>query len=136
MDAMFLEFIDDLDNLAGGSLSVGKCLARLSSQPFAISTSRRRTKSRLLELECYIAANKRILMMIVLSTKNPISPYTVCFSQVIGSLSIRCSVPLKCFEVTVTPNSKSTATQSRLVPTHHNYWWDVMRIGISSVTTT
>ncbi|KAA0063052.1 CACTA en-spm transposon protein [Cucumis melo var. makuwa] len=48
-DAMSLEFADDLDNLAGGSSSVGDN-SGFSSQPSATSTPRRRAQSRLLEL--------------------------------------------------------------------------------------
>ncbi|KAA0032530.1 gamma-aminobutyrate transaminase POP2 [Cucumis melo var. makuwa] len=55
MDAIFLEFADDLDNLARGSSSVDdnsdESNNGSSSQPSATSTTRRRVQSRLLELE-------------------------------------------------------------------------------------
>ncbi|KAL0546726.1 hypothetical protein IC582_016638 [Cucumis melo] len=54
-DAIFLEFEDDLDNLARGSSSVGDN-AR-SSQPPVTLTPRKRAQSRLLELEHHVAVN-------------------------------------------------------------------------------
>ncbi|KAA0052813.1 uncharacterized protein E6C27_scaffold773G00040 [Cucumis melo var. makuwa] len=50
MDIMFLKFEDDLDNLAGGSSSVGNNTGS-SSQPPMTPTPSRRTQSQLLELE-------------------------------------------------------------------------------------
>ncbi|KAA0059631.1 CACTA en-spm transposon protein [Cucumis melo var. makuwa] len=79
-DAMFLEFTDNLDNLTGGSSSVGDN-SKSSSQPSATSTPKRRAQSEFLELEHYSAANGRILMTIALGAKKPISPYVVRFSQ-------------------------------------------------------
>ncbi|TYJ99807.1 CACTA en-spm transposon protein [Cucumis melo var. makuwa] len=90
MDALFLEFADDLDNLTGESSLVGDNSGS-SSQPPATPTLKRCAQSRLLELERYVAANGRILMTIAL-----------------GSLSIRCSVPLKSFEATVTESNAGT----------------------------
>ncbi|KAA0026158.1 CACTA en-spm transposon protein [Cucumis melo var. makuwa] len=49
-DDMFLQFEDDLDNIAGGSSSVGDNTVGSSSQQ-TTSTPRRRAQSRLLELE-------------------------------------------------------------------------------------
>ncbi|KAA0044988.1 gamma-aminobutyrate transaminase POP2 [Cucumis melo var. makuwa] len=62
-DVMFLKFAGDLDNLAGGSSSVGEN-SESSSQPSATLTPKRHTQSRLLELECYVTGNGRIPMMI------------------------------------------------------------------------
>ncbi|KAA0035038.1 CACTA en-spm transposon protein [Cucumis melo var. makuwa] len=76
IDAMFLEFSDDLDNLVGGSSSMGDNSVGLSSQPSATPTStpRRRAQSRLLGLERYVATNERILMTIAPDTEKPIFP--------------------------------------------------------------
>ncbi|KAA0056430.1 CACTA en-spm transposon protein [Cucumis melo var. makuwa] len=150
-DAMFLEFADDLDNLAEGSSSVGNN-----------------------------STNGQIPMTVALGAKKPISPHTIRFSQTIGLcvrktflvcclnwadvgreyievvkgdlqrffvfdfndqvmnrfVEHRCSPSLKSFRENVKETSKSIATLRRLVPTHHTYWWDVMRISTSSVTTT
>ncbi|KAA0066090.1 CACTA en-spm transposon protein [Cucumis melo var. makuwa] len=65
MDALFLEFADDLDNLTGESSLVGDNSGS-SSQPPATPTLKRCAQSRLLELERYVAANGRILMTIAL----------------------------------------------------------------------
>ncbi|TYK11183.1 CACTA en-spm transposon protein [Cucumis melo var. makuwa] len=54
-DAMFLEFEDDLDNIAGGSSSLGDNTGSSSQQP-ATPTPRRHAQSRLLELERHVAA--------------------------------------------------------------------------------
>ncbi|TYK09800.1 CACTA en-spm transposon protein [Cucumis melo var. makuwa] len=78
-DATFLEFEDDLDNLAGGSSSMGNN-ARSSSQPPATPTPRRRAQSQLLELEHHVTINGCILMTIALEAEKPISPHTVRFS--------------------------------------------------------
>ncbi|KAA0047152.1 hypothetical protein E5676_scaffold109G00260 [Cucumis melo var. makuwa] len=51
-DTMFLEFEDDLDNIAGGSSSVGDNRGSSSQQP-TTPTPRRCVQSRLLELECH-----------------------------------------------------------------------------------
>ncbi|KAA0062760.1 CACTA en-spm transposon protein [Cucumis melo var. makuwa] len=53
MDAMFLEFEDNLDNIAGGSFSVGNNAGSSSQQP-ATPTPMRRAQSRLLELERHL----------------------------------------------------------------------------------
>ncbi|KAA0047514.1 CACTA en-spm transposon protein [Cucumis melo var. makuwa] len=71
-DAMFLEFEDDLDNLAEG------IVRRLSSQPPATLTLRRRVQSR--ELEHHIAVNGRILMTIAFRAEKPISLQAVRFN--------------------------------------------------------
>ncbi|KAA0040860.1 CACTA en-spm transposon protein [Cucumis melo var. makuwa] len=61
-DAMLLEFVDDLDNFAGGSSSV-------------------RDNSK---LEHYVAANGQIPTMITPGAEKPIFPHVVRFSQAIG----------------------------------------------------
>ncbi|KAA0039106.1 CACTA en-spm transposon protein [Cucumis melo var. makuwa] len=73
---MLLEFADDLDNLVGGSSSVGDNLGS-SSRPYATPTltPRRRTQSQLLELERYVAANGCISMTIAL-TRRSLFPHT------------------------------------------------------------
>uniref|UniRef100_A0A9I9EIR4 CACTA en-spm transposon protein n=1 Tax=Cucumis melo TaxID=3656 RepID=A0A9I9EIR4_CUCME len=88
MDTMFLEFADNLDNLAGGSSSVGDNLSEfnnvwLSSQPSATLTLRRCAQSRLLKLERYVAANSWILMTITPNAEK-LSPHAVHLSQAIG----------------------------------------------------
>ncbi|KAA0039275.1 CACTA en-spm transposon protein [Cucumis melo var. makuwa] len=79
---MFLEFIDDLDNLMGGLSSVGDN-PRLSSQPSATLTLRRRCAVSTLRVEHYVAANGRIPMTIALGAIKPICPHAIRFSQVI-----------------------------------------------------
>ncbi|TYK20930.1 ABC transporter C family member 2-like [Cucumis melo var. makuwa] len=77
-------------------------------------TPRRRAQSRLLKLECYVAANWRISMMITPGVEKPISLHVVRFSQAIGLfvldfndqvmnrfVNIRCLTPLKSFGATV-----------------------------------
>ncbi|KAA0051953.1 CACTA en-spm transposon protein [Cucumis melo var. makuwa] len=73
-DAMFLEFEDDLDNIAGGLSSVDDNTMSSSQQP-ATPTPRRRVQSRLLELEYHVAINGRIPMMIAHGAEKPISPH-------------------------------------------------------------
>uniref|UniRef100_A0A9I9E8C6 CACTA en-spm transposon protein n=1 Tax=Cucumis melo TaxID=3656 RepID=A0A9I9E8C6_CUCME len=121
-----------------------------SSQQPATPNPRRRAQSRFLEFERHVAINGPILMTIAPGAEKSISPYAVRFSQAIGIgflclismikqstglLSIRCSRPLKSFELTVTDSSKSTTTRRRLVPTHQTYWLDVIKIDTSSATT-
>uniref|UniRef100_A0A9I9EES3 CACTA en-spm transposon protein n=1 Tax=Cucumis melo TaxID=3656 RepID=A0A9I9EES3_CUCME len=94
MDAMFLEFEDDLDNIVGGSSSVGDN-ARSSSQQLVTPNPRRRAQSRLLELERHVAINGCIPMTIAPRAKKPIFPHNVRFSQEIGvcvrkTFSVRC----------------------------------------------
>ncbi|TYK18361.1 CACTA en-spm transposon protein [Cucumis melo var. makuwa] len=79
---MFLQFEDDLYNIAGGSSSVGDN-TRSSSQQ-TTPTPRRRAQSRLLELERHVAINGRIPMTIAPGAEKPISPHAVRFSQMIG----------------------------------------------------
>ncbi|TYK24210.1 CACTA en-spm transposon protein [Cucumis melo var. makuwa] len=55
-----------------------------ASQPSVTTTPSRRVQSRLLELKLYIAANRRILMIIAPNAEKHISPYIICFSQAIG----------------------------------------------------
>ncbi|KAA0038349.1 CACTA en-spm transposon protein [Cucumis melo var. makuwa] len=81
-DDMFLQFEDDLDNIAGGSSSVGDNTGFYSQQ--ATPTPRRCAKSRLLELERHVAINGRIPMTIAPGAEKPISPHAVRFSQAIG----------------------------------------------------
>ena len=99
-DAMFLEFENDLDNLAGGSSSVRDNVgesknflhfnlglfhvfssniicyynywAGSSSQPPATPTPRRRAQSWLLELECHVAVNGCIPITIAPRAEKPI----------------------------------------------------------------
>ncbi|TYJ97123.1 CACTA en-spm transposon protein [Cucumis melo var. makuwa] len=70
-DDMFLQFEDDLDNIAGGSSSVDD------------------------NTEHRVAINGRILMTIAPGAEKPISPHVVRFSQAIGVcvrkiFSVRC----------------------------------------------
>uniref|UniRef100_A0A9I9E8E2 CACTA en-spm transposon protein n=1 Tax=Cucumis melo TaxID=3656 RepID=A0A9I9E8E2_CUCME len=73
-DAMFLEFEDDLDNIAEGSSSVGNNTRSSSQQPMT-PTHRRRAKSRLLDLKHHVAINARISMTIASGAEKPISPH-------------------------------------------------------------
>ncbi|KAA0053553.1 CACTA en-spm transposon protein [Cucumis melo var. makuwa] len=57
-DAMFLKFIQDLNNLVGGSSSMGDNSSTTKPSP----TSRRHAQSRLLKLEHYVHTNRRIQM--------------------------------------------------------------------------
>uniref|UniRef100_A0A9I9E5X0 CACTA en-spm transposon protein n=1 Tax=Cucumis melo TaxID=3656 RepID=A0A9I9E5X0_CUCME len=82
-DDIFLQFEDDLDNIAGGSSSVGDNTGEMFSQQMT-PTPRRRAQSRLLELERHIAINGRISMTIAPGAEKPISPHVVRFSQAIG----------------------------------------------------
>ncbi|KAA0051760.1 CACTA en-spm transposon protein [Cucumis melo var. makuwa] len=93
---MFLEFEDDLDNIAGGSSSVGDNTVSSSQQP-ATSTPRRRAQSRLLELECHVAINGRIPMTIVPEAEKPISPHVVRFSQAID-VCVRKTFLIRCLK--------------------------------------
>ncbi|TYK20270.1 CACTA en-spm transposon protein [Cucumis melo var. makuwa] len=135
-DAMFLDFTNDLDNLTGGSSSVGDN-----------------------------SFNGRISMTIATGMDKPISLYVVRFSQTIG-MCVRKTFPVRClkwtnvgreyievvkgdlqwffvldfndqamnrfvehqmfntsksFRATITDTLKSTATPRRLVPTHKTY---------------
>uniref|UniRef100_A0A9I9E5A0 CACTA en-spm transposon protein n=1 Tax=Cucumis melo TaxID=3656 RepID=A0A9I9E5A0_CUCME len=73
MDTMFLEFEDDLDNLAERSSSVGDNVVS-SSQPPGTPTPRR--------------LNGRISMRIATGAEKPISPHAVRFSQAIGWVDV------------------------------------------------
>ncbi|KAA0051873.1 CACTA en-spm transposon protein [Cucumis melo var. makuwa] len=95
-DDMFLQFDDDLDNITGGSSSVGDNTARSSSQQ-ATLTPRRRAQSRLLELERHVAINWRISMTIAPGAEKPISPHVVRFSQAIG-VCVRNTFPVRCLK--------------------------------------
>ncbi|KAA0044880.1 CACTA en-spm transposon protein [Cucumis melo var. makuwa] len=95
-DDMFLQFEDDLDNIAGGSSSVGDNTARSSSQQ-TTPTPRRRAQSRLLELERHIAINGCIPMTIAPGAEKPISPHVVRFSQAIG-VCVRKTFPVRCLK--------------------------------------
>ncbi|TYK05151.1 CACTA en-spm transposon protein [Cucumis melo var. makuwa] len=89
---MLLEFEDNLDNLAGGSSSMGDN-AGSSSQPPVTPTPRKRAQSRLLELERHVAINGCILMTIAPGVEKCIFPHAIRFSQVIcvrKTFSIRC----------------------------------------------
>ncbi|KAA0050066.1 CACTA en-spm transposon protein [Cucumis melo var. makuwa] len=95
-DDMFLQFEDDLDNIAGGSSSVGDNTAGSSSQQMT-PTPRRRAQSRLLELERHVAINGRIPMTIAPGAEKPISPHAVRFSQAIG-VCVRKTFPVCCLK--------------------------------------
>ncbi|KAA0066435.1 CACTA en-spm transposon protein [Cucumis melo var. makuwa] len=92
-DDMFLQFEEDLDNIAGGSSSVGDNTAGSSSQQ-TTPTPRRRAQSRLLELERHVAINGRIPMTIAPGAEKPISPHAVRFSQTIG-VCVRKTFPVR-----------------------------------------
>uniref|UniRef100_A0A9I9E7H4 CACTA en-spm transposon protein n=1 Tax=Cucumis melo TaxID=3656 RepID=A0A9I9E7H4_CUCME len=81
-DDMFLQFEEDLDNIAGGSSSVGDNTGSSSQQ--TTPTPRRRAQSRLLELERHVAINGCIPMTIAPGAEKPISPHAIRFSQAIG----------------------------------------------------
>ncbi|KAA0043336.1 CACTA en-spm transposon protein [Cucumis melo var. makuwa] len=97
-DDMFLQFEEDLDNIAGGSSSVGDNTAGSSSQQ-TTPTPRRRAQSRLLELERHVAINGRIPMTIAPGAEKPISPHAVRFSQAIG-VCVRKTFPVRCLKWT------------------------------------
>ncbi|KAA0055858.1 CACTA en-spm transposon protein [Cucumis melo var. makuwa] len=84
-DTMFIEFEDNLDNLAGGSSSVDDN-AGSSSQPPVTPTPRRRVQSRLLELERHVTVNGLIPMTIVLGVEKPIFPHSEYIEVVKGDL--------------------------------------------------
>ncbi|KAA0053293.1 CACTA en-spm transposon protein [Cucumis melo var. makuwa] len=89
------DFEDDLDNIAGGSSSVGDNTGSSSQQK--TPTPRRRAQSRLLELERHVAINGRIPMTIAPGAEKPISPYIVRFSQAIG-VCVRKTFPVCCLK--------------------------------------
>uniref|UniRef100_A0A9I9EKG3 CACTA en-spm transposon protein n=1 Tax=Cucumis melo TaxID=3656 RepID=A0A9I9EKG3_CUCME len=93
---MFLEFENDLDNLAGGSSLVGDNSGS-STQPPATPTPRRRVQSRLLELERYVVVNECILMTIAHGAEKHISPHVIRFSQAI-SVCVRKIFPVSCLK--------------------------------------
>ncbi|KAA0032817.1 CACTA en-spm transposon protein [Cucumis melo var. makuwa] len=76
-NVMFLEFEDDLDNIAEGSSSVSDNT----------------------ELECHVAINGRIPMTIAPGAEKPISPHVVRFSQAIG-VCVRKTFPIRCLKWT------------------------------------
>ncbi|KAL4027974.1 hypothetical protein IC575_011164 [Cucumis melo] len=94
-DDMFLQFEEDLDNIAGGSSSVGDNTGSSSQQ--TTPTPRRRAQSRLLELERHVAINGRISMTIAPGAEKPISPHAVRFSQAIG-VCVRKTFPVRCLK--------------------------------------
>ncbi|KAA0035423.1 CACTA en-spm transposon protein [Cucumis melo var. makuwa] len=95
-DDMFLQFEDDLNNIAGGSSSVGDNTAGSSSQQ-TTSTPRRRAQSRLLELERHVVINGCIPMTIAPGAEKPISSHAVRFSQVID-VCMRKTFPVRCLK--------------------------------------
>ncbi|KAA0057452.1 CACTA en-spm transposon protein [Cucumis melo var. makuwa] len=95
-DDMFLQFEDDLDNIARESSSVGDNTTGSSSQQ-TTPTPKRRAQSRLLELECHVAINGRISMIKVPGAEKPISPHVVRFSQAIG-VCVRKTFPVCCLK--------------------------------------
>ncbi|KAA0043188.1 CACTA en-spm transposon protein [Cucumis melo var. makuwa] len=92
---IFLQFEDDLDNIAGGSSFVSDNTGSSSQQ--TTPTPRRRAQSRLLELECHVAINGRIPMTIAPGAEKPISPHAVRFSQAIG-VCVRKTFPVRCLK--------------------------------------
>ncbi|TYJ96442.1 CACTA en-spm transposon protein [Cucumis melo var. makuwa] len=72
-DDIFLEFEDDLDNIAGGSSSVGN------------------------NTERQVAINRYIPMTIAPGAKKPISPHAIRFSQAIG-VCVRKIFPVRCLK--------------------------------------
>ncbi|TYK07825.1 CACTA en-spm transposon protein [Cucumis melo var. makuwa] len=144
MDVMFLKFAKDRDNPTEGSLSVGDNSVS-TSQPFATPTPRRRSQSRLLELELYVAANGQISITITHGAKKPISPHakitlrsskatysgSLCLismiKQLIGSLSIRCSAPLKSSGTTVIGTSKETNAGTLVLVYRRGYFVTLWR---------
>ncbi|KAL0546937.1 hypothetical protein IC582_016856 [Cucumis melo] len=94
-DDMFLQFEEDLDNIAGRSSSVGDNTGSSSQQ--TTPTPRRRAQSRLLELERHVAINGRIPMTIAPGAEKPISPHAVRFSQAIG-VCMRKTFPVRCLK--------------------------------------
>uniref|UniRef100_A0A9I9E2P7 CACTA en-spm transposon protein n=1 Tax=Cucumis melo TaxID=3656 RepID=A0A9I9E2P7_CUCME len=74
-DDMFLQFEEDLDNIAGGSSSVGD------------------------NTERHVAINGRIPMTIAPGAEKPISPHAVRFSQAIG-VCVRKTFPVRCLKWT------------------------------------
>ncbi|TYK14211.1 CACTA en-spm transposon protein [Cucumis melo var. makuwa] len=87
-DDMFLQFEEDLDNIAGGSSSVGDNTVSSSQQ--TTPTPRRRAQSRLFELECHVAINGRIPMTIAPGAEKPISPHAYCLQPVRKTFPVRC----------------------------------------------
>ncbi|KAA0065343.1 CACTA en-spm transposon protein [Cucumis melo var. makuwa] len=138
-DAIFLEFVDDLDNLAGGSSSVDDN-SESTSQPSATPTTKRHAQSRLLELERYVAANGQVLMTITPDAEKPISPYIHRSLQLgdmrVCSLSIKCLAPIKSFRGDCHRHFKKYNNSEEARAIHQTYWWDKMRIDTSSVITT
>ncbi|TYK29915.1 CACTA en-spm transposon protein [Cucumis melo var. makuwa] len=94
-DDMFLQFEDDLNNIAGGSSSVGDNTGSSSQQ--TTSTPRRRAQSRLLELERHVVINGCIPMTIAPGAEKPISSHAVRFSQVID-VCMRKTFPVRCLK--------------------------------------
>ncbi|KAA0057467.1 CACTA en-spm transposon protein [Cucumis melo var. makuwa] len=94
-DDMFLQFEEDLDNIAGGSSSVGDNTGSSSQQ--TTPTPRRRAQSRLLELERHVAINGCIPMTIAPGAEKPISPHAIRFSQAIG-VCVRKTFPVRCLK--------------------------------------
>ncbi|KAA0061297.1 CACTA en-spm transposon protein [Cucumis melo var. makuwa] len=88
---MFLEFTEDLNNIAGESSSMGGNSVE-TTQPS--SNPRRRAQTQLLELEWYVRANGRIPMSIAPGTKKPISPQVVRFNQSID-VYVRKTFPVR-----------------------------------------
>ncbi|TYK18447.1 CACTA en-spm transposon protein [Cucumis melo var. makuwa] len=119
-DDMFLGSEEDLDNIVGGSSSVGD------------------------NTELHVAINGRIPMTIAPEAEKPISPHAVrslqpgdrrLHAKDISVRCLKCLPPLKSSGPTVTYISKSIATWRRLMQTHQTHWLDVMRIDTSSATT-
>ncbi|TYK11949.1 CACTA en-spm transposon protein [Cucumis melo var. makuwa] len=113
---MFLQFEDDLDNIAGGSSSVDDNTESSSQQATPTPTPRRHAHCRLLELERHIAINGRIPMTIAPGAEKPISPHVVRFSQAIG-VCVRKTFPVRCLKF----------VEHQMVTTFKEFWADCHR---------
>ncbi|KAA0037461.1 CACTA en-spm transposon protein [Cucumis melo var. makuwa] len=124
---MFLQFEDDLDNLAGGSSSVGDNTAGSSSQQ-TTPTPRRRAQSRLLELKRHVAINGRIPMTIAPGAEKPISPHAVRFSQAI-SVCVRKIFPVRCLKLADVGREYIEVVKGdlQMLTTFKEFWTDCHR---------
>uniref|UniRef100_A0A9I9EGK7 CACTA en-spm transposon protein n=1 Tax=Cucumis melo TaxID=3656 RepID=A0A9I9EGK7_CUCME len=97
-DDMFLEFENDLYNLAGGLSSMGDDSGEFNNfLHFNLGLFHERAQSRLLKLECYVAANWFISMTIGPSTEKLIFLYVVRFNQAIG-VCVRKTFLVRCLK--------------------------------------
>ncbi|TYJ96611.1 gamma-aminobutyrate transaminase POP2 [Cucumis melo var. makuwa] len=117
-DAIFLEFANDLDNLAGGSSSVDDN-SESTSQPSATPTTKRHVQSRLLELECYVAANGQ-----------------ADIDRQYIEVNLQRFFVLNFNDQAMNRHFKKYNNSEEARAIHQTYWWDKMRIDTSSVITT